>query len=169
MELLPVKPFQEMLHGGYCGPASLKMVFEYYGVEKSEKELAKACNHNSALGVSAEAMADVARKYGFEAEVKNESDFAEIESWLIKKVPVIVSWFTPGRSDYSDSEMPDGHSSLVVGLDAEKIYLQDPETGGLREIKREDFLRVWFDFPGPVITKPSDIILRQIIIIRPRE
>jgi len=28
--LLAVKSFQETLHGGYCGPASLKMVLEYW-------------------------------------------------------------------------------------------------------------------------------------------
>lgn len=166
MKLLNVKPFQETLHGGYCGPASLKMVFEYYGLKKSEKELAKACSRDHNLGVSSETMAEVARKYGFNAEVRDKSGFSEIKSWLKKGVPVIVNWFTPGRRDYSDSEMPDGHSSVVVGLDADKIYLQDPETGGLRKISRNDFLRVWFDFPGAKITKPSDIILRQIIIIR---
>src|SRR3989338_2213166 len=146
MELLPVKSFQETLHGGYCGPASLKMVFEYYGLEKGEGGVAEACNHNTELGV-----------------------FAEIESWLKNKVPVIVNWFTPGRRDYMDSEMPDGHSSVVAGIDDEKIYLQDPEIGGIREIPRKEFLRVWFDFPGAAITKPEDIILRQIIIIRPKE
>lgn len=111
-------------------------------------------------------MAEVARKYGFDAEVKNESDFFEIKSWLEKKVPVIVDWFTPGRRDYPDSEMPDGHYSVVVGLDADKIYLQDPEIGGPRAVSRDDFLRVWFDFPGVSITKPEDMVLRQIIIIR---
>ena len=126
MEFLPIKPFQETLHGGDCAPASLKMVFEYYGLEKSEEELAEACKRDPKIGVSSETTAEVARKYGFDAEVKNESDFSEIAYWLKKKVPVIVDWFTPGRRDYPNSEMPDGHYSVVVGLDAEKIYLQDP-------------------------------------------
>jgi len=30
VKLLPVKPFQETLHGGYCGPASLKIVLDYF-------------------------------------------------------------------------------------------------------------------------------------------
>jgi len=36
--LIPVKPFQETLHAGMCGPASLKMVLDYYVMEKTEKE-----------------------------------------------------------------------------------------------------------------------------------
>ena len=33
--LLPVKPFQETLHAGMCGPASLKMILGYYEMEKN--------------------------------------------------------------------------------------------------------------------------------------
>ena len=41
--LLDVKPFQETLNADMCGPASLKIVLEYYGVNKSEDELAQLC------------------------------------------------------------------------------------------------------------------------------
>jgi predicted double-glycine peptidase len=82
-------------------------------------------------------------------------------------VPVIVNWFTRGRSDYGDEETPDGHYSVVVGLDGDHIYLQDPEIGSLRIIEREDFLRVWFDFKPAYITSWDDIILRQLIAIYP--
>ena len=81
-------------------------------------------------------------------------------------MPVIVNWFTRGRLDYSDSEVADGHYSVVAGLDAERIYLQDPETGGLRTLKREDFTRVWFDFSGENI-HPDELIIRQLIAVYP--
>ena len=38
--MLKVKPFQETLHKGMCGPASLKIALDYFGVVKTEKELA---------------------------------------------------------------------------------------------------------------------------------
>jgi predicted double-glycine peptidase len=38
--MLEVKPFQETLHEGMCGPASLKIVLDYFGVNKTENELA---------------------------------------------------------------------------------------------------------------------------------
>ena len=78
---------------------------------------------------------------------------------------MIVNWFTPGRPDQSSGEMPDGHSSVVVGLDDEYIHLQDPELGDMRVIKRADFLRVWFDFKGNQITAWEDMILRQLIAV----
>ena len=36
---LKIKSFQETLNAGMCGPASLKIVFDYYGVKKGEVRL----------------------------------------------------------------------------------------------------------------------------------
>ena len=163
--LLPVESFQETLHAGMCGPASLKMVLAYYGVEKTEEELAKICGTDSELGTSDESIKRAAETLGFKAEIKNNSTFDDIQSWLDKKVPVIVNWFTRGRIDYPDSEVPDGHLSVVVGLDDEYIYLQDPEIGNLRKIARDDFMKVWFDFTGERINSWDEMIIRQIIAV----
>lgn len=146
-----------------CGPASLKIVLGYYGVDKSERELAMLTN-TTEIGTNAENIKHAAESLGFSVMTKNESNFFDIESWLEKKVPVIVNWFTRGRSDYSDSEVADGHYSVVAGLDAENIYLQDPEIGKLRKLKREDFMKVWFDFTGEAI-KQDELIIRQLIAI----
>ncbi|MBU4204950.1 hypothetical protein KKE19_03560 [Patescibacteria group bacterium] len=40
-KILKVNPFQETLYADMCGPASLKIILGYHGVEKTEKELAK--------------------------------------------------------------------------------------------------------------------------------
>ena len=84
--------------------------------------------------------------------------------WLEKGVPVIVDWFTRGRKDYGDSDVADGHYSVVMGLDDKYIYLQDPEIGKMRKLDREDFMTVWFDFTGKYI-KPNELVIRQIIAI----
>ncbi len=167
MELLNVKPFQETLHSGVCGPASLKMALSYYGVEKTEKELAELCQADSDLGTDASSIKQAAEHLGFKVEVKNESTFDDIQQWLDKKVPVIVNWFSRGRTDYDDSSVADGHYSLVVGLDEQYIYLQDPEIGGLRTLAKEDFLKVWFDFKGKIINSWDEMIIRQLIAIYP--
>ena len=54
--------------------------------------------------------------------------------------------------------------SIVSGLDDQYIYLQDPEIGMLRKIKRDDFMRVWFDFEGEYL-EPEELIVRQLIAI----
>lgn len=165
MEILPVQPFQETLHAGMCGPASLKMVLAYYGIERSEAELVTLCGTDPVRGTTAEEIARAAKSLGCTVEIHDQSSFEDIRAWLDRGVPVIVDWFTRGRSDYPDSEVPDGHLSVVVGLDADHIYLQDPEIGKLRQIRREDFMRVWFDFTGDHISSWDEMIVRQLIAI----
>jgi ABC-type bacteriocin/lantibiotic exporter with double-glycine peptidase domain len=163
-KFLKAKPFQETLNNGYCGPASLKIVLDYYGINKTEKEIAKMAGWNKTLGIDDKEIKKAAEMLGFRVKVKNNSNYRNIQNWLDKGVPVIVDWFTRGRSDYSDSAVPDGHYSVVVGLDDKFIYLQDPEIGKIRKLKKEDFITVWFDFSGKYI-KPSGLIIRQIIAI----
>ncbi len=163
-KMLPVKPFQETLNAGMCGPASLKIVLAYYGVEKTEQELFTLCKTKKDLGTDDKSLGKAAEQLGFKVKMKNKSTFKDIEKWLDKKVPVIVNWFTRGRTDYTDSDVADGHYSVVVGLDDDSIYLQDPETGSMRKLDREDFMTVWFDFTGKYI-KPDELIIRQIIAI----
>lgn len=164
ISMLDVKPFQETLHADMCGPASLKIVLDYYGVTKSEKELAELVGVSKDVGVDATSIARAAEALGLRVLIKSESSFDDIEAWLKKGAPVIVDWFTRGRSDYSDGEVADGHYSVVCGLDDAHIYLQDPEIGDIRKILRNDFLKVWFDFTGPHI-KSDELILRQLIVV----
>jgi ABC-type bacteriocin/lantibiotic exporter with double-glycine peptidase domain len=161
---IKLKPFQETLYASMCGAASLKIVLDYYGVEKSEKELAKLCKVDKNLGTDDKSIKRVAEQLGFKVFIKNNSSFKDIEKWLDKKVPVIVDWFTKGRQEYPESAVSDGHYSVVAGIDAKFIYLQDPEIGRIRKLKRDDFMTVWFDFKGKYI-KPSELIIRQIIAI----
>lgn len=163
--MLPVKPFQETLHGGYCGPASLKIITDYYGLDKTEAELSQICNKDEELGTDDKSIKEAAEELGFKVKIKNNAEYKDIEEWLKKEVPVIVNWFTRGRYDYPEDEVADGHYSVVMGLDDEFIYLQDPEVGRMRKIDREDFYRVWFDFSSEYIEKWEDMILRQIIVI----
>jgi len=162
--MIKVNPFQETLNAGMCGPASLKIVLTYYGIDKEEKELAKLCGTKKDLGTDDQGIKRAAEGMGFKVKIKNNSNFEDIEKWLEKKVPVIVNWFTRGRMDCIDSDVADGHYSVVCGLDDKNIYLQDPETGGMRKIDKEDFMTVWFDFIGKYI-KSNELIIRQIIAI----
>jgi ABC-type bacteriocin/lantibiotic exporter with double-glycine peptidase domain len=162
--LLKLKPFQETIGAGACGPASLKIVLGYYGVEKSEKELAKLAKTDKKWGTSDKNLVKVARHFGFKTIVKDYCNFKDIEKWLKGGVPPIVDWMTRGRMDYSDVNVPDGHYSPICGLDDKYVYLQDPELGKIRKLARGDFWQVWFDFPGGTITR-RNIIIRRIIVV----
>jgi predicted double-glycine peptidase len=153
--MLPVKPFRQT--SGFCGPASLKIVLEYYGIHKTEKELVKLTGCTKKTGTSAKGILDAAKKCGLKGNTKDNTTLKDIKSYLTKKIPVIVDWF-------SEDE---GHYSVVVGLDKKKIYLQDPERGHLKTIPIETFMRIWFDFSGEYLKSKKDLILRRLIIVYP--
>ncbi len=166
MKLLKIKPFQETLNSGYCGPAVLKMVLQYYGINKSEKELAKLARTTKIGGTSDETIINVVRKFELKPIVKNNASLKDVERYTKRGVPVIVNWFTRGRRDYPNSAVADGHYSIVVGLDRQYIYLQDPEIGKLRKLKQDDFLRVWFDYTGEYLESRNQMIIRQFIAVQ---
>lgn len=146
----------------------LKSYLHIYGIEKSERELCDLCGTQSYLGTDDQGFKRGAELLGMNVKIINESSFEEIEKWLNRNIPVIVHWFTCGRRDYTNSDVADGHYSVVMGLDDENIYIQDPEIGSMRILNREDFLTVWFDFIGKIV-KPSELIIRQIIVIYKKE
>lgn len=157
MKFLDVKPFRQS--PGFCGPASLKMVLEYYGVERTEKEIGQLSKCTREKGTSAKNLIKAAEKLGFKAHIEDNSNINRIKYFLDNKIPVIVDWFSHDE----------GHYSVSIGLDDKNIYLQDPELGAIRTLDRQTFFRVWFDFPKSHIRTPKDIILRRIIIIEKKK
>jgi len=86
--MLKVKPFRQTV--GYCGPATLKMVLDYWGVNKTEKELAMKLPKNITILYS-----DAKREYfpteeiyKSEAEVK---DRAQIIAGYINKMGITTN------------------------------------------------------------------------------
>ena len=79
--MLNIKPF--MQKSGYCGPASLKMILNFYGLNKTEKELAKLTGASKSKGVGAEGILKAARKLGFKGFYKDFSSFDDIK----KRIP----------------------------------------------------------------------------------
>jgi ABC-type bacteriocin/lantibiotic exporter with double-glycine peptidase domain len=152
-----------------CGPASLKIVAEYFGVIKSERELARLCKTKKTIGTLGKDLAAAARKLGFQARIIDNANFKVIQNYLKKRVPVIVDWISPGQSrPVNKARMADGHYSVVIGLTPTHIILEDPGVGQRRKIEREKFLRVWFDFNYEYMKVRSDLILRRLIVITQR-
>lgn len=154
-----------------CGPATLKMLLTYWnlpGHERSDTDLAEECGTDPSLGTSNVQFVAAAEHFGLECHVKTLATFEDIQHWLDRKVPLVVDWFSPGRKDADDGFMPDGHYSIVVGLDESFIYIQDPELGGLRTIPRKEFYRVWFDFDTDTLERPDDLVLRLLIAVHPQ-
>lgn len=159
--MIKLKPFRET--PGLCGPASLKMVMDYYNVSVSEADIAKAAGATKEKGTSIKGLIKAAKHFGFKVLLKENSSLEYLEYFIKRKIPVIVDWFSED----------DGHYSVVVDIDKENVVLMDPALRKLliyirrRKFSRETFFRIWFDFPGKVIKKPQDLILRLMLVITP--
>lgn len=142
-----------------CGPASLRMVFAYYGKEYSEEDIAQICDHTYELGCKSEDMACAAEALGFKVYMKNNSTIEEVCQLLDVNVPVIVDWFC--------GDPPEGHSSVVIGHNDDNLFILDPYLEEMRVVSKFDFRRCWFDFYETPIT-PQNLYVGQIIVIRPK-
>ena len=144
---------------GYCGPAVLKMVMGYYGVNKSEQELAKLVPDIDKKGTTGEVILKIAKKFGFDGFIKDFATLDDIKHEItINRRPPIVDWFS----------VNDGHYSLAVALGTKNIYLRDPEYKSLRKLPRNEFFRVWFDFRGDFLKSKNDLIVRRMIVTYPK-
>lgn len=164
--MIDIQPFKQS-DDSLCGPAVIKMVLQYYGISASEGEIAELCGHSYELGCDDVGMERALKHFGLNVFIQNNSTFEDIHYWLERRVPVIVDWFSAGYN-VGVADPPNGHSSIVIELDDNYIYLLDPEFGGIRKMTRTDFMRCWFDWKNtPIITRWEDLILRQIIIAHP--
>ncbi len=150
--MIPLNPFRQV--PGLCGPASLKIVFSYYGIEKTEVEIAKLCDARPEMGVPASGLITCCEHLGLHAILKDEAELKDIIMYVQNNIPVLVQWWCED----------DGHWSVVVKVDTENIYLQDPHLGMMRAMRLETFYRNWFDF-HQTIMKKENLILRRMIAI----
>lgn len=160
-DMIKLKPFRQT--PGFCGPVSLKMVLDYYGVSVPETEIAKVAGATREKGTSIEGLVKAAKHFGFRAFVKEKSTLGDLRYYIKREIPVIVDWFFEN----------DGHYSVVVDIDKKNIVLMDPTLRKVfiyvrrRKFSTEEFLRIWFDFPGDFIKDPKDLILRLMLVVTP--
>lgn len=155
--MLKIKPFKQKPSA--CGPASLKMVLGYYGLKKSEKELIKLSSCTKTKGTKASGLLKAASHFGFDGFIRDFSDIKDLKNYVVKKkIPVIVDWFS----------VDEGHYSVVVDINKKNIYLQDPEIGRIKSLSINKFKTAWFDFPSPYLKSNKDLIIRRMIVIKPR-
>ena len=151
---------QETKNAGRCGPAALKIVLDYFDTPMTEDELADLCGTHPENGTTGAQLVAAAKLLGYKATIKDGATYADIEACLRRKVPPIVDWFS------AEGALADGHYSVVCGLDAKNIVLEDPKIGKRRTLSRDDFLRVWFDYDTDVPEK-KDFFVRRLIVIEP--
>jgi len=151
-----------------CGVAALQSVMVYFGIEpEGEKDLARELGTTYKDGTDPAQIAKVARKHGLGAEIKEHLTLADLEGYVRRGIPVMVTyqaWTDKKHVDWK-KDWVDGHYSVVVGMDSKNVYLEDPSIlGSVGKIPRQEFLDRWHDTDrkqrklqnlGIVFTKPG--------------
>lgn len=163
--VLGLKPFVQS-DDSRCGPAVVKMILDYYGIEVTEDELCPKLQHTYELGCKNSDMENLFKEYGLKIFPKENGTIEELKHWVNQGVPVIVDWFTPGV-ERNDLFMPNGHASIIVGVDDKNVKLLDPEHGGVRLIPHVEFMRVWFDWENTEeLSSDSKLVLRYMLPVK---
>jgi predicted double-glycine peptidase len=118
-----------------CGPAALKMMLHFFGVEKTEEELYERLKTNTDVGTLHADMIRVAQEEGFYVFENDDSSVVEISGLLKHRIPVIVHFVEPSEND--------NHYAVVVGLDDEHLMLNDPWNGEKITLEIDDFIERW--------------------------
>jgi predicted double-glycine peptidase len=142
--MLKLKIF-EQTKSGYCGPASLLMVMDFYGFKTTEKELVKRCKTTVRKGASGRNLVAAIKSFDWHGFWKEDGKIAELEYFIRSGRPIIIDWY----SEY------EGHYSVIIGIDKKYVYLADPETGKINRLLLERFKTVWFDFEGPLASRTA--------------
>ncbi|MBI4138842.1 C39 family peptidase [Candidatus Uhrbacteria bacterium] len=134
---ITLNPFRQS--PGYCGPASLKILLEYYGKSFSEDELARICGSTQEKGTDHAELVAALETLGEKPVAKERATIEDVRSYIRKGTPVIVGWWSTDEDHYS----------VVYDMRDETISLMDPEVeGGSVVMPITDFEKVWHDFDG---------------------
>lgn len=158
-----------------CGAASLQAVLNYWGIDEREGELIRQMGTTSESGTPPEAIVSAARAHGLDASLGTNLTLADLESSVAAGVPVITAsqaWRDPEEANQSwENIWEDGHYMVVIGIDSNNLYFEDPALLGTRGvIPRQEFLARWHDYEGvPPFSNTSRILNHAGILIRGKE
>ncbi len=124
-----------------CGPACLRMIFAYLGIDVTEKVLETTCE-TTELGTIPTQISTGAAKLGVESIATKNADLEDIRRNLEDRLPVIVlidpSYIYGGIAGF-------GHFIVVLGVEEGEVIYHDPDVsdGEFRRCEIEKFLNAW--------------------------
>ena len=86
------------------------------------------------------------------ATLKENTTLDDLRTNLQQKIPTMVAiqaWLETYPAPDRSTNWEDGHWVIVIGMDDQKVYLQDPSLLGTRGWMMQDqFLARWHDYIG---------------------
>lgn len=118
-----------------CLATCVKMVLEYYGVIKQERDLRILLKTTPSYGTIWDYAEREIKRIGFELVWKKFWNLDNIVSLVKQSIPVIVGVKREGEIH--------GHAMIVVDISERYVEVADPQNGELVTLHKEDFLELW--------------------------
>lgn len=134
-----------------CGPGALKIVLDFFGRELSEKELIKLCGANNKIGTTPDGLCAAFQSLGYRTFQQMNASIADIESFLMAGLPVIVAYQSLDDKPYGTVPDPNedkryGHYAVIMGANKTHFFLSNPEKDAAYDpIHKSVFLKSWWD------------------------
>src|SRR3990170_3221839 len=131
-----------------CGPATLSMILNWYGVKASQSELGDKMRpyqipsgDNDDKTIFTYEFTEWAQKYGLKAVDRRNGDIETLKRFTANGIPVVVKTWLHLNEDI-------GHFRIVRGFneEAQVIIQDDSYEGPNRRISYFDFLSMWQPF-----------------------
>ncbi len=127
-------PFYRQMHSSSCVSACLRMVLDFYGVEKTEFQIRELCEDDG-TGVKPSKIVEVIIELGFNCYKPDNLTFEELKEYVSDKLfPIVYLRFNP-ETQYS-------HAVIVYKISKEKVFILDPEDGE-RDFDIDRFTELW--------------------------
>lgn len=136
----------------YCGPASVKMVLDYYGIIKSQEEIGAIFCATEKDGCDIVANINLFNRLDLDAEYFKNSSLEVVNQYLLQGIHPILYW----------NRRNTGHYSVFSKIENGRVFVADP--GNLSRIvsfTKQRFLERWKDPENPIDK-------REIIVIKKR-
>ncbi len=133
------------------GPTALQAVLVYYGTDVNINQLINMTNTTLKNGTIPDNIAQVARLNGFNAQVQDNMTLQDLQQNIANGTPVIIycqAWSNNATNPNENwtTDTMDGHYMVVIGIDDQNVYFEDPAILGSRGyIPDQEFLNRWHD------------------------
>jgi len=113
-----------------CGVACLMSILAYYDkFDGNENDLGKKLKTTYEEGTEPDNIVKVAKEYGLKSYIKEHCTIDDLKKFVENKIPVIISyqaWTNRKRNINWQKIESDGHYSVLIGIDDDKVYFSDP-------------------------------------------
>jgi predicted double-glycine peptidase len=160
VKLLPVPDVRQSTTYS-CGAATFQAVISYWGTDYREGTIMEMLGSSETSGTEPDAMVRAAHKLGLRAKIAENLTLQDLENSIQKGVPVIVAiqaWVENITQEFDwVSAWEDGHYVVVIGLDKQHVFVEDPSLLGTKGvIPAKEFMNRWHDYTGNPPLDPND-------------